>query len=145
MTARAGAASGQVVHPHDAQGLEEARAAALGEALAAAGRKAELLLGATFGETRPAPVNVREQIFVHAPADLYETYTATGSARAGYVGGGDLPRIPAPRPLTTYYRGYDQDVDVRGGGLALRNEFSVVARVWLYYGAPGRERMVPGR
>ena len=137
-------ASDLIAFEYGAEGLDAVRNAALTEALAAAKRKAELLLGETFGASRPAPINVREQVTVHAPADLYETFTATGTTQSRYGYLGDLPRISAVRPLTTYYRGFDRDVDVRGGGLALRTEFSIVGRVWLYYGAPGRERMVPG-
>ena len=137
-------ASDLIAFEYGAEGLDAMRDEALAQALATAKRKAELLLGETFGELQPAPINVRERVTVHAPADLYETYTATGTAQSPYGYLGDLPRIPAARPLTTYYRGFDQDVDVRGGGLALRTEFSIVGRVWLYYGAPGREQMVPG-
>ena len=137
-------ASELIAFEYGAPGLDEARGRATALALEAARAKAGLLLGQAFGGNLPAPVNVREQIAVHAPADLYESYTATGPGQGPYTTSGRMPRIAAPRPLTTFYRGFDQDVDVRGGGLALDNEFSVVARVWCYYGAPGRERMVPG-
>ncbi|MCP3916048.1 MAG: SIMPL domain-containing protein [bacterium] len=137
-------ASDLIAFEYGTEGLDAARNTALAAALAAAKGKAGLLLGEAFGASRPTPINVRETVTVHAPADLYETYTATGTAPKNYGYLGDLPRIPAARPLTTYYRGFDQDVDVRGGRLAMRTEFSVVARIWLYYGAPGRESMVPG-
>ena len=138
-------ASDLIAFEYGAPDLDDARRRARAAALEAGQAKAGVLLGETFGDALPIPLNVREQVDTHTPADLYETYTATGAGSGPYTSSGRMPRIAAPRPLTTYYRGFDQDVDVRGGGLALENEFSVVARVWLYYGAPGRERMVLGR
>jgi uncharacterized protein YggE len=115
--------------------IDPVKDTALRSALENARRKADLLLGATFGEKRPPLLNVRERIDVHLPPSLYRSYSPDAAPQPFWLPH-DLPRFAAPRPLTTYYHGFDGRVDQVGGGLPMRPQISVVARVWLYYTAP---------
>jgi uncharacterized protein YggE len=119
----------------DAQKIEARKTA-----LRAAKEKAELLLGAMFADP-PAPLNVHESTRVVYPRTLYSSFEnayAQGIAMPyGMFANDRLPRITAIRPKNTYYRGLQEETDVRGGGLPLRPQISVVSTVRLYYATPG--------
>jgi uncharacterized protein YggE len=133
-------ASGWVAFDYDTPHLDDAKTEALRRALAAAQAKAELLCGGVFGERRPAPLNVRELVQVHAPHALYRTLPAQESTAAGAwrYQERDLPQFAATRDPETYYHGFDRSVDRRGGTLPMHPEISVAATVWLYFRPPER-------
>lgn len=117
--------------------LAAKRVEALQQALAAARQKAELLL-AVFPHP-PQPINVHESTRVLFPQELYQRLPpAEDSGQVGWFPHGDLPRVPATRPLQVYYRGLFGDVDVLPAAMPGRREIEVLATVRLYYEAPGR-------
>ncbi|MBL8900446.1 MAG: SIMPL domain-containing protein [Planctomycetes bacterium] len=133
-------ATSWVAFDYDTPQLDDAKTEALRQALAAAQAKAELLCGGAFGERRPAPLNVRELVQVHAPHTLYRTLPTPGSTSSGAwrFHQRELPQIAAERDPETYYHGFDRDVDRRGGTLPMEPEISVAATVWLYFRPPSR-------
>ena len=115
--------------------LDAAQRTALERALEQARAKSELLLGGAFGSARPPALNVREHVEVHTPAALYRSFTprAAEPARTWFPPRSDIPRFSAPRPLATYYHGFDRVVDRRDEVLPMRPSIRVAATVWLYY------------
>ena len=112
---------------------KEARKAAL----RVAKEKADLLLGAMFDEP-PAALNVHESTRVIYPRTLYSSFENAYTQGISIPYYDDrLPTIKATRPKNTYYRGLQEETDVRGGGLPLRPQISVVSTVRFYYATPG--------
>lgn len=116
--------------------LDEARERARAEAVQAARRKADVLLGALF-EDRPPVINLQEDTRVYFPESLYESFVNTSDAeyRAGYSRRG-VPEIRTFRPKNTYYRGLYPDADIQSKDLPMRPQISVVATVRLYFQSP---------
>ncbi|MEE8450734.1 MAG: SIMPL domain-containing protein [Thermoguttaceae bacterium] len=115
----------------DAQ-KNEARKAAL----KVAKEKADLLLGAMFDDP-PVPLNVHESTRVIYPRMLYSSFeNAYAEGISVPYSGSRLPTIKAARPKNTYYRGLQEETDVRDGGLPLRPQISIVSTVRLYYATP---------
>lgn len=110
------------------------------QALQVAKEKANLLLTAFF-EDPPPPVNVHEVTRVVYPRSLYHSFENTYAQELTIPWSGDrMPRLRAPRPKNTYYRGLFEETDVQGEGLPLRPQISVVSTVRLYYAAPMPEK-----
>lgn len=117
--------------------LDETRRRARAAAVKAARDKAEVLL-AVFVEP-PTPINVQDDVTVHFPTSLYESFENSDSAGLSAPYRSDLPTIRAARPKNTYYRGLDPDADVASPELPMRPEISVVATVRIYYLSPSAE------
>jgi len=121
--------------------VDEFRRETRKEALQAAKEKAELLLGALFDEI-PHPLNVHESTRVIHPQSLYSSSENVYAQRvsSNYYSSGDrTPRISAARPKNTYFRGLQEDADVKSPGVPLRPQISVVSTVRLYFATPGSE------
>ncbi len=129
-----------VAFDYGCEHLDEVKQNALKSALENAKRKADLLLGGTFGDARPPVLNIRERVDVQPPAALYRSYSLDRTPLPYWMERESLPLLPAARPLTTYYHGFDERVDQLGGGLPMRPQISVVGRVWLYHLAPKPEK-----
>jgi uncharacterized protein YggE len=114
--------------------IQKSRQEAQKQALAEARRKADVLL--SVFDTRPAPINVHESTTVIYPKNLYETFQRANEASSWYRE--DLPRLAAPRPLNTYYKGFFDNVDVMPSGMPAHPQISVVSKVSIYFAAPLR-------
>jgi uncharacterized protein YggE len=121
--------------------LEAKQQEARQKALAAAQQKAKLLLSA-FAEP-PKLVNVHEQTRVLFPQQLYQTLPRVEDSAGQWYSEDRMPRVPAPRPLQTYYRGLFADVDAVEKVMPGKREIEVVATVRLYYAAPDRPQLLP--
>ena len=109
------------------------------EALQAAKEKAELLLGAIFEEP-PLPLNVHESTRVVYPRSLYTSFENAYAEQITVPYSNDrMPRIKAARPKNTYFRGLQEEADVKSPGLPLRPQISVVSTVRIYFAAPGSD------
>jgi uncharacterized protein YggE len=109
---------------------------AMKNALRVAKEKADLLLGAMFDEL-PRPLNVHESTRVVYPRSLYGSFeNAHAEAIRVPYSSDRMTTIQAVRPNNTYYQGLLEDADVRGEGLPLRAQISVVSTVRLYYATP---------
>jgi len=106
-------------------------------AIAAAKRKAELLLHSHFGEM-PKPINIAERTTVVYPKSLYESFSADYSQtlQRNYHER-NLPQIRKFRPKNTHYRGFFAAADLKDPRLPMRPEISVVSTVTCYYETPG--------
>lgn len=120
--------------------LDAAQVEALSRALRAAEEKAKLLLAPTFGESRPRIMNLREHVEVHTPGELYRSFTPADAAptESWIPYRSEMPRFQAPRPIATYYHGFDRVVDRRDEVLPMRPAIVVDATVWLYFRADAR-------
>jgi uncharacterized protein YggE len=115
--------------------LDDVKVAARTQALHAAQRKAEALLGTIF-EHRPPAINVQEQTVVHYPDSLYHSFSNTYEESVTPSFRRDIPFIRAPRPRNTYYRGLVGDSDVQPRELPMSPEISVASTVRLYFQSP---------
>lgn len=116
--------------------LQEKQVEAQRKALAAAQEKARLLLSAF--SSPPSPINVHENTRVIFPQHLYHTLPRVEDSAWTYYGNDRMPRLAAPRPLQTYYRGLFGDVDAVEKAMPGRRDIEVVSTVRLYFEAPNR-------
>lgn len=121
--------------------LEQKQLEAQQKALAAAQRKAKLLLAA-FPEP-PKPVNVHESTHLLFPQQLYHTLPRVEDSASQWYSDDRLPRVPASRPLQTYYRGLFADVNAGEKAMPGKREIEVVSTVRLYFAAPDRPQLLP--
>lgn len=121
--------------------LEAQQAAARKKAMVSAREKAELLL--SVFPTAPTPVNVHEETKVIFPHQLYSTIPRTEESASSWYSRDELPRVPASRPMQTYYRGLFGTVDSGDPRMPGKREIEVVSTVRLYYKAP--ERPLPAK
>ncbi len=118
--------------------LDQIKIAARKEALKVAREKAQVLLEAMFDEP-PKPLNVHESTRVIFPRTQYGSFENTYQQLINIPYSGDrMPQIRAAKPKNTYYRGLQEETDVRAKGLPLRPMISVVSTVRLYYATPKR-------
>ncbi len=109
------------------------------KALAAAQEKSKLLLS-VFPQP-PMMINVSETTQVLFPQQLYQTLPAAESSTGTWYSTGNMPRVPAPRPMLIYYRGLFGNVDAVESIMPGKREIEVVSTVRLYYAAPGRPEL----
>jgi uncharacterized protein YggE len=121
--------------------LDARKEAARAQALAAAKKKAELLL--TVFPERPAIINVHESSAVFFPRTLYRTFENVLEEEVEYDEWDDLPIIKAYRPKMTFFDGLQSRSDVRPPDVALRPEIAVVSTVRLYYQSPAKSANRP--
>jgi uncharacterized protein YggE len=121
--------------------LAAQQVAAQEQALAAAQAKAKRLL-AVF-PVAPLPINVHEETRVLYPQQLYQTLPRVEEAAGSWYSRDEMPRLPASRPLQTYYRGCFATVDAGSKVLPGKRELEVVSTVRLYYAAPERPPVAP--
>lgn len=110
------------------------------QALKAAQAKAALLLS-VFPVT-PTPVNVHESTRVLFPQQLYQTLPRVEDSAGNWYSRDEMPRVPASRPIQTYYRGLFEAVDAGSPVMPGKREIEVVSTVRLYYAAPERPLIV---
>jgi hypothetical protein len=116
--------------------LGDAQVEAQQPALAAAQRKAKVLLG-VFADP-PQPINVHENTRIVCPQQLYQAVPATEDNAATWYARNDLPRVPASRPLRIFYRRLFTDLDVTSPVMPGKREIEVVSTVRLYFESPSR-------
>ncbi|MBN1851786.1 MAG: SIMPL domain-containing protein [Pirellulales bacterium] len=109
------------------------------QALDAARKKADTLLGALF-DNPPPMINVQEQTNVHYPESLYHSFSNSLEQSVTPAWRGNIPFIHAYRPLNTYYRGLFVDTDIRSQELPMNPEISVISTVRLYFESPAAKR-----
>jgi uncharacterized protein YggE len=117
--------------------LDELKAKARQQAIAAARAKADVLL-AVFPE-RPPVINVQERTTVHYPDSLYHTFSLREEDSVYGAWNSNIPVIRAARPRQSYYRGLFSDGDIQPRDLPMKPEISVVSAVRLYYKSPANE------
>jgi hypothetical protein len=128
--------------------LDEAKVKARQDALAAARRKADSLLGTLFSE-QPPVVNVQEQTTVKYPESLYRSFSSQRDnwlRMGGYWGG--IEAAEAANRSYTYYRLPNSDADASPRELSLTPEITVVSTVRLYYKSPsagGEKKAKPAK
>jgi len=118
--------------------LDEVKERAREKAMAAARRKADVML--TLFDERPKVINVQEQTSVHYPDSLYHSFTNSVDEEAIPAFFRNQTLIRARRPRNTYYRGFSGDGDVQPGELPMKAEISVVSTVRIYYESPAANR-----
>jgi uncharacterized protein YggE len=118
--------------------LEEAKAQARKQALAAARGKAESLLGALLDDLPPV-INLQERTQVYYPESLYESFTRSYEQEVRTPPRSNIPVVRAARPQNTYYRGLAGDVDVKPAELPMKPKISVVATIRVYYQSPAAQ------
>lgn len=121
--------------------LEAHKLVALKKAIQAARAKSDVLLATDLFAQRPPLVNLQEHVQTIFPKAMYHSYTNTVSqtVTVPYEWRRDIPRISAPRPQTTYYRGPTMNGDSLSAELPMEPEISVLARVRLYYQSPAEK------
>jgi uncharacterized protein YggE len=121
------------------QELDDIKLKAREQALNAARRKSDVLLGALFND-RPPVINVQEQTTIRYPEALYHSFENTLDESVRPPSHRDIPFIRAHRPRNTYYRGLYSDGDVHARELPMHPEISVVSTVRLYFESPAAKR-----
>ncbi len=118
--------------------LETIKLQALQKALQAARVKSDVLFDPALFAHRPKLVNIRESQRTIFPASKYQSFSNTIDQVVVLPRRfrEDIPRISAPRPQVTFYRGLVMDGDAISSRLPMSPEISVVSRVRLYYESP---------
>ncbi|MCA9037365.1 MAG: SIMPL domain-containing protein [Planctomycetaceae bacterium] len=121
--------------------LDEVKENARSQAVAAARKKADLLLSVL--EQRPPAINIQEATEVFFPNTLYMTYENVleeeiQDTRSGRV------YVKAFRPRMTFFHGLSSRADVRPTTLPMRPDIAVVSTVTIYYRSPAQGNAVPG-
>ena len=118
--------------------LEEVKSDALLKAMNVARNKSKVLLDPELFEMRPKLINLQEESQTIFPAQMYESYSNTIEQVVvlPYRYKENVPRISAPRPQTTFYRGPVVDGEALSPHLPMKPEISVVSRVSLYFESP---------
>lgn len=119
--------------------VDEAKVQAQDQALQAAQRKAQQLLGKLIDDELPV-INMQEQTVVLQPKSFYESFVNVSADVLERPSRRDLPMVRAYRPQNTYYRGPQVEVDVQSRRMPMNPEISVVSRVRLYFESPAAER-----
>lgn len=115
--------------------LESEQEKARGAAVAAAKKKAEILLMAF--DQRPPLINIQEQTKTFLPHSLYRTFQNVLEETASYPRAWrDLPQIKSYRPKMTFFDGLKTDADVQPAELSLKPMIEVTSTVRLYYQSP---------
>ena len=83
----------------------------------------------------------RPQNKVLFPQQLYQTLPRVEDSAGQWYSEDRIPRVPAPRPLQTYYRGLFADVDAVEKVMPGKRDIEVVSTVRLYYAAPDRPQL----
>ncbi len=126
--------------------LEDAKAEALQAALQAAKAKATILLSPELFEVKPKLINIDEETIVIYPKQMYESYVNTVNEQFAHAYRESTPRLLAPRPKTTFYRGPVLTGEGLSNQLPMRPEISVHAKATLYFESPGAKgREMPHR
>ena len=105
------------------------------QALKAARRKSDSLLGALFHDPPPV-INVQERTTVRYPESLYHSVVERNDGTVTTPWHRDIPFIRAYRPRQAYYRGFYSDGDVQPRELPMKPEISVTSTVRLYFKSP---------
>lgn len=134
-TAFAVGVSNVIAVDHWSSVLDGARQVAMEKALAAAQRKAVVLL-AVF-DTKPKAVNVSESTEVVRPDGMYVSFeNAYAGAMSQPYSRDALPSVAAFRPKNTFLRGFVGDVDVQSGAVPMEPYIAVVSTVRIHYRTP---------
>lgn len=119
---------------HWSSALDDARQQALDHALAAARRKAEVLL--SVFESKPRPVNVSESTEIVRPEAMYVSFENAYEGTMTQPWSRDLPVVSAFRPKNTFLRGFVGDVDLQSGAVPMEPYIAVVSTVRIHYRTP---------